>query len=110
MPQDTIRGPLLFLIYINDLSRPIKHSKIHLFADDTNLLYASSSLKDNKKINSDLLNLNQWFRANKTTSSVNKLALQFFDLPENKSRKKLTSVLVIRKLDEKPELNILEFY
>ena len=57
VPQGSILRPLLFLIYINDLSRSIKNSKIHHFADDTNLLYASSSLKDiNKKINFDLSN------------------------------------------------------
>ena len=45
-------GQLLFLIYINDLSPSIKNSKIHHFADDTNLLYASSSLKDINKSSS----------------------------------------------------------
>ena len=61
VPQGFILGSLLFLIYINDLSRSIKNSKIHDFADDTNLLYASSSsLKDiTKKINFDLSNLVQ---------------------------------------------------
>ena len=50
VPQDSILGPLLFLIYINDLHQSIKNSKMHHFADDTNLLYTSSSLKDiNKK-------------------------------------------------------------
>ena len=50
VPQGSILGHLLFLIYIHFLSPSIKNSKMHHFADDTNLLYASSSLKDiNKK-------------------------------------------------------------
>ena len=41
------------------------------FADDTNILYASSSLKDiNKKIKHDLSNLGQWLRTNKILLNV----------------------------------------
>ena len=59
-------GPILFLLYINDLNQAIVHSKVHHFADDTNFLYASHSLrKINKAINFDLSNLVQWLRANK---------------------------------------------
>ena len=51
-------------IYINDLSRSIKNSKLNYFADDENLLYASTSLKDiNKKINFDLSNPFQWLNS-----------------------------------------------
>ena len=53
-PEDSILRPLLFLINVNELSRSKNPSKIHHFADDKNLLHASSSLKDiNKKINFD---------------------------------------------------------
>ena len=56
-------APLLFLIYINDLTKAIMFSSVRHFTDATNNLYISSSLKYiNKKINRDLSNLVQWFR------------------------------------------------
>ena len=58
--QSSILGSLLFLIYINDLTKAIIFLSVHHFADHTNILYVSSSLKDtNKKINHDLSNLVQ---------------------------------------------------
>ena len=55
VPQGSVLGPLLLLIYINNLHNATNYSDIHHFADDTILLYSSKSLKDiNKKINFDL--------------------------------------------------------
>ena len=52
VPQGSVLGPMLLLIYINDLYQVTKHAEIHHFADDTNLLYSSKSLKDiNQKVN-----------------------------------------------------------
>ena len=66
-------GPLLFLIYINDLHKSIKHSITHHFINDTNLLLTEKSLKKvNKLINHDLKNLNHWLRANKIAINTNK--------------------------------------
>ena len=43
VPQGSILGPLLFIIYINDMNKAIKDCITHHFADDTNLLYAHFS-------------------------------------------------------------------
>ena len=65
---------LLFLLYINDLNQTIKFCKVHHFADDTNLLYLSNSIKKlSKLVNTDLKHLVNWLNANKISLTRKKL-------------------------------------
>ena len=58
IPQGSVLGCLLFLLYKNDLNEAIKFCKVHHFADDTNLLCLSNSIKKlNKLVNAELKHL-----------------------------------------------------
>ena len=80
VPQGTVLGPLLFLIYVNDLHQVTKHAETHHFADDTNLLYSSKFLKDiNQKINFDLKNIVYWLGQIKPPLTPKKRKLFLFE-------------------------------
>ena len=64
IPQGTILGPLLFLVYINDLPNCLAHAEPRMYADDTHLTFASNNMKDIEfYLNQDLANVNQWLIA-----------------------------------------------
>ena len=79
VPQWSVLGPLLFLIYINNLNHVVKHSTVRHFADGTNLLYSISSLKSiNKYINHGLKLIVHWLRENRISLNVNKTKIILF--------------------------------
>jgi len=60
VPQGTVLGPILFSIFINDLPDTVKHSNVHLFADDCILYKQINSINGAQNLQSDLDSLYVW--------------------------------------------------
>ena len=79
VPQGSILGPLLFLVYINDLPASLEKLTPVMFADDTNLVIKGKNMSQMiSSLNSDLAVLDDYFKANKLKLNVDKTKMVCF--------------------------------
>ena len=108
VPQGSILGPLLFLIYANDVINTTKLLRFILYADDTNILFSHKNETTLYNIvNNELINVCDWFKANRLQMNADKTKYMIFRT-HNKSRL-LHSVLKIddETIDQVESTNFL---
>ena len=84
IPQGTVLGPILFLIFINDIASSIKHSTLGCFADDTRASKAISVSSDSTLLQEDINLLIQWAIDNNMKMHDDKFVYMNFNIrPHN---------------------------
>ena len=85
VPQGSVLGPLLFLLYIYDFSNSATNNDFHLFADDSNLFCSHKNLQSlEQSLNMQLRKFNQWLCANKLSLNIDKSNFVIFRPPQKK--------------------------
>ena len=90
-PQGSCLGPLIFLIFTNDLHKQLEHCTSILFADDTTLYNTHRNLRYlTWTMEQDLEKLVSWFKANKLTLNTEKTVCMLFQKPGKNEQIHLT--------------------
>ena len=93
VPQGSVLGPLLFIVFINDLADHISSSKILTFADDTKIIHPINSISDYNSLQADLNTIITWSKTNNLMLNQDK-----FELISHNSKIKSKSKEILNEL------------
>ena len=85
VPQGTVLGPILFLLYVNDMEHKIKNSKMNSFADDTRISKKISKIEDCGLLQQDLEYVIEWSKENNMILHEDKFELLSYRTPAAKT-------------------------
>ena len=107
VPQGSVLGPILFLLYINDLPNISDKLKFFLFADDTNIYYESNDLdKLEATINKELTKLYEWLCINRLSLNISKTNFVIFHA-KNKPLHPITILINKKAIEEADNVKYL---
>ena len=100
VPQGSVLGPLLFLLYINDIANLSPLGSIRLFADDTNIFIEHDNLEQLYNNAKTLIEyLFMWFKDNKLTVNSNKSSFTIFTTKHKRSNNDIPDILSVNNVN-----------
>jgi hypothetical protein len=110
VPQGSILGPFLYLLFANDMVNFVKNGNINCFADDTILYTTGNSVKEaNEKLQSCILELEKWYRANRLRVNASKSKIMYIGTKQRLNNENLENFSILYNGEKLEKVNEMKY-